>query len=426
MKIITFFKNDMKRLLKDFGVFIGLLLMPLVIIIPTILSADFANLGDDTEDQGTPIGVVDYDGGEVSLEYIKELEENLLVEQDYSDEMLVQYDLQNDPRCAQPGPACVERIGLARLIDGSLAGLLIIPEGLTQSFNDGERTSVILYFDPGGDALLATQVEKVSQGLAIKVALTQQIEGAKDDFTDLNSISDPKVRTEIDRMINQPTVATNGKTAIHVEEITPTGYTEKAKIGPVEQSIPQMSVLFIFLFPMFLTAWVREEQANGLFKRLLSTPASKSNIIVGKLVFGILVCTIQMVIIFALGILASYYKGHFIGIDIPGFLVLTLALSATSASVGLLISSTKLPTAIALAPMLLGGVLGGAILLPDFMPAFMQPFSFLMPQRYGVDGYVDLLGRGGDLISILPEAGFLLLFTVIFTGIAIWRFDPMD
>jgi ABC-2 type transport system permease protein len=177
---------------------------------------------------------------------------------------------------------------------------------------------------------------------------------------------------------------------------------------------------------MFLTAWVREEQANGLFKRLLSTPASKSNIIVGKLVFGVLVCSFQMGIIFALGILASSFKGHYIGIDIPGFLVLTLALSATSASVGLLISSTKLPTAIALAPMLIGGALGGAILLPDYMPAFMQPFSFLMPQRYGVDGYVDLLGRGGDLISILPEVGFLILFTVIFTGIAIWRFDPMD
>ena len=177
---------------------------------------------------------------------------------------------------------------------------------------------------------------------------------------------------------------------------------------------------------MFLTAWVREEQANGLMRRLLSTPASKSNIIAGKLVFGILVCTVQMGIIFGLGILASNYKGHIVRLDIPGFLILTLALSATSASVGLLISSTKLPTAIAIAPMLLGGALGGAILLPDYMPAFMQPFSFLMPQRYGVDGYVDLLGRGGDLFSILPEVGFLLLFTAVFTGIAIWRFDPMD
>jgi len=69
----------MKRVFKDVGVFIGLLLMPLVIIIPTILSADFSELDDDSEDKGTPIGVADYDGSKISEDYIKELDENLLV-----------------------------------------------------------------------------------------------------------------------------------------------------------------------------------------------------------------------------------------------------------------------------------------------------------------------------------------------------------
>jgi ABC-type multidrug transport system permease subunit len=283
-----------------------------------------------------------------------------------------------------------------------------------------------LYFDPGGDALLATQVEKISQGLAIKVALTSQIEGAKGDFTDLNSISDPKVRDEIDEMINQPTIGTDGKTAIHVDEVTPSGYNEQKELGPVELSLPQTSVLFIFLFPMMMVGWVREEQTNGLFRRLLSTPANKSNLVVGKLVFGVLICTLQMVIIYGLGIIASISKGHSVALDILGFLVLTLALAASSTSIGLLIASTKLPTGVALVPMLLGGALGGCILFLDWMPPFMVPFSYFTPQRYGVSGYVELIGRGGDVISVLPQVGALLLFSVIFTGIAIWRFDLLD
>ena len=426
MRIFSLLKNDTQRLIKEVGVLIGLLLMPLVIILPTILNTDFAALDDDSQPKGTPLVVANYDGGEVATDYIKELSENLLVQQNFSSDILTQYDLQADPRCAQPGPACDEAVGRARLLDGSLAGVLIIPEGLTTAFKDGKRTTVTLFFDPGGDALLATQIEKVSQGLAIKVALTKQIDGAKDDFTDLNSISDPKVRAEIDKIINQPTVAKGGKTAIHVDEVNPASYTEKRKLGPVEQALPQMSVLFIFLFPMFLTAWVREEQSNGLLRRLLSTPVSKADLIAGKLVWGVLVCTIQMVIIYGLGIIASNSKGHIVPLDLPGFLVLTLALSAASTSLGLLIASTRLSPTIALAPMLLGGALGGAVIFPDLMPAFMQPFSFLMPQRYGVDGYVDLIGRGGNLVTILPEAGFLLLFTLIFAVIAIWRFDPLD
>jgi ABC-2 type transport system permease protein len=426
MKVFSLFRNDFKRLLKDVGVIISLLLMPLVIIVPTILGADFSGLEEDTEPAGTPLVVADYDGGEIAQAYIKELGESLLVEQDFQGEALLGYELQDDPRCAQPGAACDEAVGRARLLDGSLAGVLILPEGLTAAFKEGKQTTVSLLFDPGGDSLLATQIEKISQGLAIKVSLTKQIEGAKGDFTDLNSISDPAIRTEIDQMLSMPAAGGGGKTAIHVEEIYPTGHEEKKSLGPVEQILPQMSVLFIFLFPMFLTAWIREEQENGLLRRLLSTPVGKSDLVAGKLIFGVLVCVVQMAVIFVLGILVSNSKGHSVLFNVPGFVLLTLALAATSTSLGLMIASTNWPTTIALAPMLLGGVLGGAVILPDYMPAFMQTFSFLMPQRYGVDGYLDLLGRGAGLAAVLPETGMLLLFTVIFAGFAIWRFDPLD
>jgi ABC-2 type transport system permease protein len=429
MKILSLLKNEARRLFKEVGVIISLLLMPLVIILPTILNTDFAtlDLNADDESKGTPLVIADYDGGEVAASYIKELDANLKVEQNFSGGVLADYDLQDDPRCAQSGPACDEAVGRARLLDGSLSGLLVIPEGLTSAFKDGKHTTVTLFFDPGGDALLATQIQKISQGLAIKVALTKQIEGAKGDFTDLSSVSDPKVQAEINKIMNQKTSIGAGKeTAIHVDEISPASFTKKKKLGPVEQGIPQTSVLFIFLLPMFITMWVREEQESGLYRRLLSTPVGKAALIIDKLVFGVLVCLVQMSIIFGLAILASTYKGYPVHLDIAGFLVLTLALSASSASIGLFIASTKLPSSVGLVPMLLGGLLGGAILFLDYMPAFMQPFSYIAPQRYGMVGYLDLLARDGTLLSVLPEAGILCLFTLFFAGIAIWRFDLLD
>jgi ABC-type multidrug transport system permease subunit len=62
----------------------------------------------------------------------------------------------------------------------------------------------------------------------------------------------------------------------------------------------------------------------------------------------------------------------------------------------------------------------------DFLPAFLRPFTFIFPQYYGMMGYQDLMVRSGGVMQILPEAGALLLFTVIFTALAIWRFDPRD
>ena len=69
--------------------------------------------------------------------------------------------------------------------------------GLFQDLDAGKQTPVTVLYDPGSDAIKLTQIEKVCQGLAIKVALTKQLENAKGDFTDLSSIGSPEVRAEV-------------------------------------------------------------------------------------------------------------------------------------------------------------------------------------------------------------------------------------
>jgi ABC-2 type transport system permease protein len=242
----------------------------------------------------------------------------------------------------------------------------------------------------------------------------------------MSSISNPEVRAEIENIVNQPTTREGSETAIHVDEVSPSSYTEKKQIGLVEASVPQFSVLFIFLYVMYATSWSREEQNNGLFRRLLSTPAGKADLIGGKLLFGILICTVQMIILFGIGIFAGSMRGLPVTFNIPAFLLLTLALAACATSLGVLFSSTRWATSLTLAPMLLGGLLGGSMIAIDFMPAFMVPISYLMPQRYGILGYQDLMVRGGGIVAILPEVGILLLFSAVFLGVALWRFDLAD
>jgi len=425
MRILSLIKNQGRGLLKDWGTLISLVMLPLVFVVPTILNTDFSEIDEsDAKLNGTPVVIADYDGGEVARDYIGELDDYLLVEQNLAGDLVTQYSLQEV--CVQMGPACDEALGRAQMEDGSRSAVLIIPAGLSASFLDGKQTPVSLLFDPGGDALAVTQIQKVSQGLAIKVALTRQIEGAKGDFNDLSSISSPEVRAEIQSIVDQPTLKTDSKTAIHLDEVTPSSYIEKPKLGPVEMALPQISVIFVFLFPMFAIAWMREEQSTGMLRRILTLPVSKSDLIISKLLFGVIVCFLQLSLIFVIGIIASTVKGYAVSLDISGYVLLSLMLASTVTSLGLLMAATRLPSTVALAPMLLGGALGGAILLVEWLPPYLVPISYLMPQRYAMVGYLDLLARGGGLVSILPEAGMLLLFTLIFLGIAIWRFDPME
>jgi ABC-2 type transport system permease protein len=422
MRILAIFMNDWRRLSKDIGLMVALVLMPLAMILPSVLTYPV----DEEEGlKGTPLVVADYDGAEISADYIAELSANLLIEQGFSGDDLSQYNLQEDPRCLQPGPECDEAVGRARLADGSRDALLVIPQGLSAAFNNSQQTKVELLYDPGGDALLITQIEKVSQGLAIKVALSKQIEGAKDDFIAMSSLSDPEVQSEIETIINQPSGDQASQTAIHVDEVYPATYEEK-DLMLMAEIIPQFSVLFVFLFVMFATNWSREEQSNGLFRRLLSTPTGKAELIGGKVLFGLTVCILQMLILFGVGIVAGNMRGLPFTFDIPGFILVTVALAAAVTTMGVLFASTSLPASLAIAPMLLGGLLGGCMIALDFMPPLMVPFSYLMPQRYGIIGYQDLMSRGGNLAAVLPEAGILFLFSLVFLAIAVWRFDLAD
>ena len=422
MRTISMLLNDLRIMVKDPFAFTVLLVLPMALMGPALLN--YQSSGGETLD-ATPLMVANYDTGQVSLDLIKELDGNLKIEQNISGDILTQYNLQADARCAQPSAACDEAVGRARLADQSRPAILIIPEGLTAAFDAGEQTPVTLLYDPGSDAIKLTQIEKVCQGLAIKVALTKQLESAKGDFTDLSSIGSPEVRAEVANITSQP-AAKNNKTAIHVDEVSPSSYKEKKTPGLLETIVPGNAVMFAFVIVIFINASVRDEKQSGLLRRLLSTPMGKADFLGGKLIYGMLTIFLQACILFGLGLSIGASRGMNFQFNLPAFLLLSLALSASATTLGLLFASTKLPQSLTFAPLFIGAILGGCFMSLDMLPAYLYPLSYLMPQRYAVTGYQDLLMRNAGVAGILPEAGILLLFAVIFLGIAIWRFDLTD
>ena len=64
MRILSIFRNDFRRLLKDVGLMIGLLVMPLAMIVPAVLTYEVDEEGDEIS--GTPVIVVNYDQGEIT------------------------------------------------------------------------------------------------------------------------------------------------------------------------------------------------------------------------------------------------------------------------------------------------------------------------------------------------------------------------
>jgi ABC-2 type transport system permease protein len=221
-------------------------------------------------------------------------------------------------------------------------------------------------------------------------------------------------------------VAADGETAIHVDEVSPASYKEEEKPQLLETIVPGYATMFVFLIIMFINGWARDEKSNGVFRRLLSTPASKADLIGGKMLFGILINFAQLSILFGLGLVMGSARGMGFQFNLPAFILVSLALSACATTLGLVFASTKVPPSLGLAPMFFGAILGGCLLSVDYLPSYLRVLTNFVPQYYAVLGYQDILLRNATLVNVLPEVGILAAFALAFFGFTMWRFDLLD
>ncbi|MBS4016274.1 MAG: ABC transporter permease, partial [Candidatus Latescibacteria bacterium] len=67
-------------------------------------------------------------------------------------------------------------------------------------------------------------------------------------------------------------------------------------------------------------------------------------------------------------------------------------------------------------------LLGGCWYPLELFPAAVQNIVKMLPTTWAMQGMLDLVLRNGGLVEILPEAGVLLGFAVVFFGVGVIQF----
>jgi ABC-2 type transport system permease protein len=68
-------------------------------------------------------------------------------------------------------------------------------------------------------------------------------------------------------------------------------------------------------------------------------------------------------------------------------------------------------------------MLGGAWVPSFLFPDWLQSVSLAVPTRWAVDGLDAMTWRGMGLDAAWRPIAAMLAFTVLFTVVAVWRFD---
>ncbi|KJY81667.1 multidrug ABC transporter permease [Vibrio galatheae] len=203
-------------------------------------------------------------------------------------------------------------------------------------------------------------------------------------------------------------------------EVSYAKFADNEKPTSTQQSVPSWIVfgLFFVIIPMS-TIFINEKKQNTL-TRLLTMNVSILNLFAGKIIPYMLINQIQVWLMIGVGMYIVPYFGAAplaISGSLLGLILVSLALSISAIGLSILIAtcvdSVEQATTIGGIINILLGAIGGVMVPKMVMPESMQTLSNISPMSWGLEGYLDIFLRGGEVRDILPEAGALTLFGVV-------------
>jgi ABC-2 type transport system permease protein len=186
-------------------------------------------------------------------------------------------------------------------------------------------------------------------------------------------------------------------------------------IAPVY--IGLLGLFFVFL--LTCVSFLRE-RSQGTMERLLATPATRLEIIVGYMMGLGLFALIQVTIIlfFTVWVLNIHYLGN---LGLLFIVVTILAVVGVSQGIVASVFARNEFQVIQFIPLLIFPqvLFGGTFWAVEELPGYLQPIAYMMPLTYANRALRDVMLKGWGLMEIWPNIMILLGFSVLFITIGV-------
>jgi ABC-2 type transport system permease protein len=197
-----------------------------------------------------------------------------------------------------------------------------------------------------------------------------------------------------------------------------------AQYNSYAHSFAGMGVQFILLMGVDMGVGLLLMRRMGLWKRLRAAPLSKAQLLGSRTASCALIGLIVFAVVYAV---AMAFFGVRISGSVPGFVAVLVAFALLTSSFGLMIAALgRTPDAtrgLAILATLLMVMLGGAWVPSFIFPPWLQTVSMWMPTHWAVDGLDAMTWRGLPLQAALLPVAAMLGFTLLFSAVALARFQ---
>jgi len=184
-----------------------------------------------------------------------------------------------------------------------------------------------------------------------------------------------------------------------------------------QHNVPAWALFGMFFVVVPMASTLINERRQSTLSRLLTMPVSPVTILAGKVLAYFLICIAQFSLILFIGMYVLPYLGApelVIGKHIAPLVLLicSSALAATGYGVmlGTLSGTYEQASMFGSISIVIAAALGGVMVPAYAMPEFMQKVSIFSPLAWGLNGFLDLFVRNGNLSDVLPNIGLMLTF----------------
>jgi ABC-2 type transport system permease protein len=405
MRIIDLAYKDLLQIFRDWRAAIFLIIMPIGFTV--LFGFAFGGFGGvEEEDPRLPVVYHSFDRGATSEQFISLLSDSQIIRIEQSDE-------EDEAKLRES------------VADNDFAGALIIPAGYGDGMESGNPVPITFITAPAstfgptvqGEVqttatrfLSAVRTAKYSsqfyeERLGFNDPAKQQIYFEEALASAVDGWKDPPVRIA---------VSSTG---------SGDGETEEEPENSFAHSSTGMMAQFAIAGLMGAATILVLEKKNRVLQRLVTTPISRIEILIGHYLAMFVMIIVQLVILILFGqlLLDLNYLSSPLA---TAMLVIATALFA--ASLGLLIGAVanteEQVIFLSLIPMFLLAGLGGAWVPLEITPEAFQSVARFTPLSWVVEGLKDIIVRGQGVEAIVPAVLVLLAYTAVLLALAVWRF----
>ncbi|MDP3451056.1 MAG: ABC transporter permease [Anaerolineaceae bacterium] len=390
--IINIAMKDLKQTFRDWKSFLFLLIMPIAFTF--LFGFAFSGSSDKKQDLRLPVGIVNYDNQSLIGQNLESNlnSSNVIKLQSGDEETLITQVTKKD-----------------------LVATLIIPAGYGDSLKSENPLQLILWVDSASSDGMGVQTEIGMQAKRLGSAvLTAKI------LSPESGISFDQVFKNTLQEWDNPPVALSQSTKISQTIETQTVETTENNFT---HSSPGMILQFAIAGLITCAQVIVSERKNNCLKRLMTTSASRAQVLLGHYLSVLLTIFAQfsLLILFGALVLKLNYFSQPLAILLVA-VTASLCIAALGLLIGVVAKSEEQAIGFSLICMFLFSGLGGAWVPLEFTGETFQAIGHFTPIAWAMDGFKNVLARGLGLESAWLPAAALLGYAIVFFIVANWKF----